>query len=68
LGIIIALAMIVSMGVGSFTGAVIPLLMRRVGVDPAQSSAIFLVMVTDAVAFASLLGFAALSLQWLQGT
>jgi len=68
LGIIIALAMIVSMGVGTFTGAVIPLLMRRCGADPAQASAIFLVMVTDSISFLSLLGFAALSLHWLQGT
>jgi len=41
--------------------------MRRVGADPAQASAIFLVMVTDAVAFSSLLGFATISIRWLQG-
>ena len=68
LGVIVGLAMVVSMGVGTFTGAAIPLLMKRFGADPAQASAIFLVMVTDAVAFSSLLGFAAWSLQWMQGT
>lgn len=67
LGVIIACAMVVSMGVGTFTGAAIPLLMRRCGADPAQASAIFLVMVTDAVAFSSLLGFAAWSIHWIQG-
>ena len=56
------------MGVGTFTGAAIPLLMRRFGADPAQSSAIFLIMVTDAIAFSTLLGFAWLALQWMQGT
>ena len=68
LGVIFALAMVTSMGVGTLTGAAIPLLMRRFGADPAQASAIFLVMVTDAVAFSTLLGFAAWSIHWMQGT
>lgn len=42
--------------------------MRKLGADPAQASAIFLVMVTDAVAFMSLLGFAAIGLHWMQST
>jgi magnesium transporter len=67
LGVIFALAMVTSMGVGTLTGAAIPLLMRRFGADPAQASAIFLVMVTDAVAFSTLLGFAAWSIHWMQG-
>jgi magnesium transporter len=67
LGIIFACAMVVSMGVGTFTGAAIPLVMKRVGADPAQASAIFLIMITDAVAFSTLLGFAWIALQWMQG-
>ncbi len=67
LGIIFACAMVVSMGVGTFTGAAIPLVMKRVGADPAQASAIFLIMITDAVAFSTLLGFAWTTLQWMQG-
>ncbi|MDP7008482.1 MAG: magnesium transporter [Phycisphaerales bacterium] len=68
LGVVVALAMLVSMAAGTLAGALIPLIMRRVGADPAQASAIFLVMVTDAVAFTSLLGFATIAAQWLQGT
>jgi magnesium transporter len=67
LGVIFACAMVVSMAVGTFTGAAIPLVMKRVGADPAQASAIFLIMITDAVAFSTLLGFAWLALQWMQG-
>lgn len=67
LGIIFACAMVVSMGIGTFTGAAIPIVMKRVGADPAQASAIFLIMITDAVAFSSLLGFAWIALQWMQG-
>ena len=68
LGLIVACAMVVSMSVGTFTGAAIPLIMRRVGADPAQASAIFLIMITDAVAFSTLLGFAYLAMTWLQGS
>lgn len=68
LGIIFGCAMVVSMAIGTLTGASIPLLMKRVGADPAQASAIFLIMVTDAVAFSTLLGFAWFTLSWMQGT
>ena len=67
LGLIVACAMVVSMSVGTFTGAAIPLIMRRVGADPAQASAIFLIMVTDAIAFSTLLGFAYIAKTWMQG-
>ena len=66
LGVVFACAMIVSMGVGTFTGAAIPLIMRRLGADPAQASAIFLIMITDSVAFSTLLGFAYVASTWLQ--
>ncbi len=68
LGIIFGCAMAVSMAIGTLTGASIPLLMKRVGADPAQASAIFLIMITDTVAFTTLLGFAWLTLTWMQGT
>ena len=56
------------MSVGTFTGAAIPLIMRRFGADPAQASAIFLIMVTDAIAFSTLLGFAYIAKTWMQGS
>ena len=67
LGSILGLSMTVSLGVGTIAGVSIPLLMRRLGFDPAQSSAIFLIMITDAIGLLSFLGFAALGLKWLQG-
>jgi magnesium transporter len=67
-GIIFACAMVVSMAIGTLTGAAIPLLMKRVGADPAQASAIFLIMITDAVAFSTLLSFAWIALQWMKET
>ena len=54
----IGLAMIVNMVAAALSGAAIPLVLKAVGRDPAQSAAIFLTTVTDIVGFASFLGFA----------
>jgi magnesium transporter len=65
IGVIGAAAMWVSMTVGTFTGSLVPLLMRRFGFDPAQASAIFLIMITDSVSFTTLLGFAYVARVWI---
>ena len=64
LGIVMGVALIVSMTIGTLIGAVVPLLLRRFGADPAQGSCIVLIMITDAVAFGSLLGFTWIALAW----
>jgi magnesium transporter len=56
IGAVAALAACVAMGVGTLAGSSIPLIMRRLGADPAQSSAIFLIMITDGASFSVLLG------------
>ena len=60
LGLVIGLAMLCNLLVAGTVGAAIPLTLRKLGVDPAQSSTIFLTMITDTVGFASFLGFAKL--------
>ena len=60
LALVIGLAMIVNMAAAALSGAVIPLILKAIGRDPAQSAAIFLTTVTDIVGFASFLGFATL--------
>lgn len=62
LSLVIFLAMIVNMAAAALSGAVIPLILKALGRDPAQSAAIFLTTVTDIVGFASFLGFAVLFL------
>ena len=57
---VIGLSMVVNMAAAGLAGAVIPLVLRALGRDPAQSSSIFLTTVTDVVGFASFLGFAVL--------
>jgi len=65
MGLVIGLAMVVNMAVAALSGAAIPLVLEKMGRDPAQSSTIFLTTVTDIVGFAAFLGFAALMMPFL---
>lgn len=60
LGLVIGLAMVVNLSIAGLAGAAIPTLMKRFGLDPAQSSSIVLTTVTDVVGFFAFLGFAVL--------
>lgn len=59
-GGVIGLAMIVNMAVACVSGAGIPMAMRALGWDPAQSSSIILTTITDVIGFFSFLGLATL--------
>ena len=65
LGAIIAASMTCSLTVGTFTGTVLPMLMRRFGADPATASTIFLTMVTDSLSFLIFLGMASALSGWI---
>lgn len=58
--LVIATAMVISMVAAGFAGALVPIMLRRFGQDPAQSSSIILTTVTDVVGFFSFLGIATL--------
>jgi magnesium transporter len=60
LGLVVGLAMVANMVAAGLAGAAIPVLMKRLGLDPAQSSGIFLTTVTDVVGISAFLGLAAL--------
>ena len=55
---VISISMVVSMVAAGFSGAAIPIVLNRLGFDPAQSSSIVLTTVTDVVGFFSFLGVA----------
>ncbi len=59
-GLVIGLAMVANMVVASISGALIPIGMRALGWDPAQSSSIILTTITDVMGFFSFLGLATL--------
>jgi len=57
---VITMAMVISMFAAGLAGALVPMLLRRFGQDPATASSIILTTVTDVVGFFSFLGIAAL--------
>lgn len=62
LGLVIALAMIFNLMVAGLFGALIPLLLKRLNVDPAVGSTVLLTTATDVLGFFSFLGLASLIL------
>lgn len=57
---VISSAMVISMVIAGVSGALVPIMLRRFGQDPAQSSSIVLTTVTDVAGFFSFLGIATL--------
>ncbi len=58
LGVVIGLSMIINLFMAGFFGATIPLLLKRLNVDPAIGSTVILTTVTDVVGFFSFLALA----------
>lgn len=62
IAIIIAAAMLLNLVAAALSGVMIPVLLSRMGIDPALSGAVVLTTVTDVVGFLSFLGLATLFL------
>lgn len=60
LALVIGVSMIISMVLAGVSGVIVPLILIRMGQDPASSSSIILTTVTDIVGFFSFLGIATL--------
>jgi magnesium transporter len=58
--LVIVLSMIISMVAAGLAGALVPIVLRRMGQDPATASSIILTTVTDVTGFFSFLGIATL--------
>jgi magnesium transporter len=65
LGIIAGVAMFLNMFVGSTTGVVLPLTLRRLGIDPATIAGVFDTMITDLMGFLIYLGLATIFIAYL---
>lgn len=65
IALVISLAMTLSMMAAALSGAAIPLVLKALGRDPAQSSSIFLTTLTDIVGLGSFLGLGGLLLMGL---
>jgi len=62
LGVVIALSMVINLLSAGFFGSMVPLLLKKLNVDPAIGSTVILTTVTDVVGFFSFLGLATLIL------
>ncbi|MDH3447568.1 MAG: magnesium transporter [Gammaproteobacteria bacterium] len=62
IGAIIAFALVVNLLAGALAGAVIPVVLRQLGVDPAIAGGVVLTTVTDVVGIIAFLGLATLVL------
>jgi magnesium transporter len=62
LGVVIAVAMVINLVVAGLAGTGVPVLLEKLGIDPALASGAFVTTVTDIVGFFAFLGLAAL---WL---
>jgi magnesium transporter len=60
LAVIIGLAMVINLVTAGVSGAVLPLLLQRGGIDPALAGGVILTTVTDVVGFTAFLGLATL--------
>jgi magnesium transporter len=58
LGVVIAVAMVINLVVAGLAGTGIPVLLEKIGVDPALASGAFVTTVTDVVGFFAFLALA----------
>lgn len=58
IALILAMAMIINMLVAAFFGTLVPLIMAKLGKDPAASATIFITTATDVLGFLAFLGIA----------
>ncbi|MDH3860052.1 MAG: magnesium transporter, partial [Gammaproteobacteria bacterium] len=62
IGMVIAFALVVNLLSGAFAGAVIPVVLRQIGIDPAIAGGVVLTTITDVVGIIAFLGLATLVL------
>ena len=65
LGLIIGLAMVGNMIAAGFAGALVPVVLKRLKIDPALASGVIVTTVTDVTGFALFLGLSTIFIQWL---
>ncbi len=58
IGAVIGVALVINMVIAAFSGIVIPLILDKLGIDPALSGSVILTTVTDVIGFMAFLGLA----------
>ncbi len=65
MGVVIFLAMTISITMAGFIATSVPLLLEKLKIDPAVASSVFITASVDIIGFFSFLGIATLMLNWL---
>ncbi len=66
IGIIVAIAMLLNLLIAPLTGVLLPIALRKLGIDPALAGSVLLTTVTDVVGYAAVLGLATLLLPYIR--
>ncbi|MFT6304099.1 MAG: magnesium transporter [Granulosicoccus sp.] len=62
IGLIIGIALVINMATAAYAGAMLPMFLRKIGVDPALAGGVALTTITDVVGLVAFLGLATLLL------
>ncbi len=66
LGLVLGLALVGNMILATVIGTLVPLILRRLGADPALASTVLVTAVTDSVGFALFLGLASVFINYIR--
>jgi len=64
-GLVIGVAMFLNLIVATVSGYFVPVILKKIGIDPALASAVFVTTVTDVLGFFFFLGFATVMINYL---
>ncbi len=66
IGIVIAIAMLLNLLIAPLVGVLLPIFLRKIGIDPALAGSVLLTTATDIVGYAAVLGLATLLLPYIR--
>lgn len=66
IGIVIGIAMLLNLLIAPLVGVTLPIILRKIGTDPALAGSVLLTTATDVVGYAAVLGLATLLLPYLR--
>lgn len=64
IGVVVAIAMLLNLIAAPIAGVILPVALKKIGIDPALAGSVLLTTVTDIIGYAAVLGLAALSLPY----
>ncbi len=66
IGIVMAIAMLLNLLLAPLAGVLLPIVLRKLNIDPALAGSVLLTTITDIVGYMAVLGFAALLLPYIR--